>query len=151
MAVSSTMSYEILRRLPRWNRRARTVWCKQDPRRGRFDLDGTLLDTETIARELFISACREIGCSCEMEVYEETVGLNVRQAHDVFFERLGPEFPYPELRKLSSRWFSERLDQGPVDLKQGAIELLAVLETREVPVGLCTSTGRKTVENQKNI
>ena len=54
-----------------------------------FDLDGTLLDTETIARELFISACREIGCSCEMEVYEETVGLNVRQAHDVFFERLG--------------------------------------------------------------
>ena len=58
-----------------------------------------------------------------MEVYEETVGLNVRQAHDVFFERLGPEFPYPELRKLSSRWISERLDQGAVDLKQGAIEL----------------------------
>ena len=81
-----------------------------------------------------------------MEVYEETVGLNVRQAHDVFFERLGPEFPYPELRKLSSRWFSERLDQGPVDLKQGAIELLELLERLEVPVGLCTSTGRKTVE-----
>ena len=61
-----------------------------------------------------------------MEVYEETVGLNVRQAHDVFFERLGPEFPYPELRKLSSSRFSERLDQGPVDLKQGAIELLVL-------------------------
>ena len=81
-----------------------------------------------------------------MEVYEETVGLNVRQAHDVFLEHLGPEFPYPELRKLSSRWFSERLDQGAVDLKQGAIELLVLLETLEVPVGLCTSTGRKTVE-----
>ena len=111
-----------------------------------FDLDGTLIDTETIAREFFISACREIGCRCEIEVYEETVGLNVTQAHEVFFERLGAEFPYPELRKLSSRWFAERLDQGPVDLKQGAIELLVLLEILEVPIGLCTSTGRKTVE-----
>ena len=111
-----------------------------------FDLDGTLLDTETTARELFIAACREIGCRCEIEVYEETVGLNVRQAHEVFFERLGREFPYPELRKLSSRWFAERLDQGPFDLKQGAIELLVLIKTLEIPVGLCTSTGRKTVE-----
>ena len=64
----------------------------------------------------------------------------------MFLERLGPGFPYPALRKLSSRWFSERIDQGPVDLKQGAIELLVLLEALEVPVGLCTSTGRKTVE-----
>ena len=64
----------------------------------------------------------------------------------MFLERLGPGYPYPELRKLSSRWFSERIDQGPVDLKQGAIELLVLLDALEVPVGLCTSTGRKTVE-----
>ena len=64
----------------------------------------------------------------------------------MFLERLGPVYPYPELRKLSSRWFSERIDQGPVDLKQGAIELLVLLDALEVPVGLCTSTGRKTVE-----
>ena len=35
-----------------------------------------------------------------MEVYEETVGLNVRQAHDVFLERLGPSFLTLNLESL---------------------------------------------------
>ena len=111
-----------------------------------FDLDGTLLDTETISRDLFVRACVQVGCECEIEVYEETIGLNVRQAHELFLDRLGPGYPYVEIRKLTSKWFSERIDSAPVDTKEGASLLLEILTGLDISVGLCTSTGRKTVE-----
>ncbi len=109
-------------------------------------MDGTLLDTETIARDLFVLACDEIGCECKIDVYEETIGLNVRQAHELFLKRLGPGYPYVEIRKLTSKWFSERIDSAPVATKEGASLLLRLLTSLDINVGLCTSTGRSTVE-----
>ncbi|MDC0214010.1 HAD family phosphatase [Gammaproteobacteria bacterium] len=109
-------------------------------------MDGTLLDTETIARELFVLGCSELGCECKIEVYEETIGLNFRQAHLIFLDRAGPEYPYSEIRKLTSKWFSDRINEGPLPTKEGASLLLETLAGLDIDIGLCTSTGRKTVD-----
>lgn len=109
-------------------------------------MDGTLIDTETLARDLFIRACLEIGCECKIEIYEETIGLNVRQAHELFLDRLGSDYPYVEIRKLTSKWFSERIKDSPVATKEGSLILLDTLASLNIKIGLCTSTGRKSVE-----
>jgi HAD superfamily hydrolase (TIGR01509 family) len=108
-----------------------------------FDLDGTLLDTERLARIFFTEACALVGCHCEIETYESTVGLNVRQAKEIFEQNLGDEFPFGEVRELTSRWFYERINSAPVDLKQGAMEILVLVRSLNIKIGLCTSTGRK--------
>ena len=61
-----------------------------------FDMDGLLLDSETIALATFIEACREIGFEpSNMGPYFRCIGTNWATTRDILIEGYGDVFMCP--------------------------------------------------------
>ncbi len=104
-----------------------------------FDMDGLLLDTESIALATFEDACRVHGLDVERAVYERCIGTSVQGTRDILAGVLG----YDAYDRLSRDWFSgykARVSTQAVDIKDGGLEILELTRSLGVPVALATST-----------
>jgi HAD superfamily hydrolase (TIGR01509 family) len=104
-----------------------------------FDLDGTLVDTETIAMRSGLAAFEAIGHPVDLGFLQQLVGMDgpssgkIIQAHR----------PRMELARLEAMWrqgFDEEIRQS-LPLKPGATEILA-LAPLHMPRVLVTSSRR---------
>jgi HAD superfamily hydrolase (TIGR01509 family) len=110
------------------------------PRALVFDMDGLLLDTERIALETFEIVCRQHNMPVEREIYFRCVGSNMAGTRDILQQALGPDFPYEPISKDWMSLYFERVSTQAVDLKDGALALLDLVERRGLPIALATST-----------
>ena len=108
------------------------------------DMDGLLLDSERLARDAFIQACRDIDLPINLEVYHQCIGSTYAKTEELLTNAYGPEFSYEVLDTRWSHHYHARLAQSPVPVKDGARELLEFLTARDVPAALVTSTRRTT-------
>ena len=51
-----------------------------------FDMDGLLLDTEQIARDGFMAACRSVGVEPDPDVYLRTIGTKSPNTRRILME-----------------------------------------------------------------
>ena len=114
-----------------------------------FDLDGLLLDTETIARNAFLDACNEVGWEqTDFDVYVQCIGRHGPEIGDVLKAGYGADFPWEEIGPITQRRYHEFIDHRPADIKSGASELLAYAEECEIPCGLATSSRLPTTNSK---
>ncbi len=59
-----------------------------------FDMDGTLLDSETLARAYFEQACLDVYQAVDMCVYDRCVGATWEATETLMRESYGPAFPF---------------------------------------------------------
>jgi HAD superfamily hydrolase (TIGR01509 family) len=88
-----------------------------------FDLDGTLIDTESLAMASGLQAFADVGHPVELDFLHRLIGID--QPSSVHLIR--NHRPDIDLEALNSHWgagFRARLDDG-LDLKPGTSELLA--------------------------
>lgn len=103
-----------------------------------FDLDGTLVDTESLAVTTGIRAFAEVGHRVDEAFMHGLVGKAEPQAAELIRGAL----PGIDLTAFRAAWrigFDRAIEEG-LPLKAGAVELLGLLEH---PLGLVTSTGRE--------
>lgn len=103
-----------------------------------FDLDGTLIDTESLALTSGLAAFAEAGFPVDVAFLHRLVGLDQPSATAVIRAAL-PDVP---LEQVNLRWrqgFRAQLDGG-LPLKSGVIDLLTRLSGRAI--ALVTSSGR---------
>jgi HAD superfamily hydrolase (TIGR01509 family) len=105
-----------------------------------FDMDGLLLDSERVAIDTFVDACRECDYEPDLSVYYRCIGTTFDRVQDIMREGYGREFP---IEKIIPRW--ERLYHDfaaikPIPLKAGAQGLLTYLEKSGVRKVVVTST-----------
>lgn len=103
-----------------------------------FDLDGTLVDTETIAAATGILAFAAHGHAVDEAFMHSLIGKDEPTAARIIRAAL----PGADLESVSSHWragFDAGVAQG-LPLKRGAADLLA---TPDLPRVLVTSTGRE--------
>ena len=106
-----------------------------------FDMDGLLLDTESIYQQIFEHACSQVGWpSPNMAIYSQCMGAPEREIEEILRKFYGPSFPYEAVEKIWRESYVEHFLKRPVDVKPGARELLSYCRNKDIPCGLATST-----------
>jgi len=107
-----------------------------------FDLDGTLIDSESLVREAHFAACAAFGVTMSDAQFLSLVGMH-RDANNVSLLRFyGPDFPLERFHDATRAFVGER----SAPLKAGALELMAALDEAALPFGLATSSRRNWVD-----
>ena len=101
-----------------------------------FDLDGTLIDTETVAMATGMAAFAALGHPVDNRFMQRLVGVDLPSAA-VIISAAHPALNQDELQHHWHRAFAAEIDRG-LPLKPGALELLSA---RHRPMALVTSSG----------
>jgi HAD superfamily hydrolase (TIGR01509 family) len=106
-----------------------------------FDLDGLLLDTETIALSAFLKTCSYFGLPAQQELFIRCIGTNQARGREVLAEGLRGQVDHLLFEEVWDRHYDERTTNERIALKDGAAELLAHISSLRLPVAVATSTG----------
>ncbi len=109
-----------------------------------FDMDGLLLDTESIALATFIAACRETGFEPDLTVYRRCIGTTYQNTREILTQGYGKAFDYERVSKSWSRRFAAETENRPVPLKEAARGILDDLAEAKTKMAVVTSTRRST-------
>lgn len=105
-----------------------------------FDLDGTLIDTEKIYREIWPITIDLLGHKMTDEMYLSLRSLGRPYAPAKFKEWYGEDFDYDEARRIRKGFFDERVEKNGIQLKKGALELLSFLHDQNIVTAIATAT-----------
>ena len=104
-----------------------------------FDLDGTLIDTESLAIASGMQAFAEAGFPVDLDFLHRLIGVDQPSAGKIILAAL----PAIDLKTLGTRWnigFQDRVDAG-LDLKPGVLALLEL--AGHLPHAVVTSSSRR--------
>jgi HAD superfamily hydrolase (TIGR01509 family) len=111
-----------------------------------FDMDGLLLDTETIYIEAMQAAALGLGRKMSLEFCHSMVGVPSHECNLMIEAYYGEGFDLTEFREHFSM-HRRRLMEGGIPVKPGVVELLDFLAGRGLPLAVATSAGRATAEH----
>jgi HAD superfamily hydrolase (TIGR01509 family) len=106
-----------------------------------FDMDGTLLDTETLYEQVMMESARDMGRTLTEALHLSLIGTPAEEGDRLILEAFGAGFDVEAFRHRVHHGLEVLAVQG-VPLKRGALELLTFLRARGVGTGLATSTAR---------
>lgn len=109
-----------------------------------FDLDGTLVDSMWMWKEIDIEYLKRFGIEFPMDLQSCVEGMSFSETAIYFKER----FNLPDsLDQIKSDWNKMAWDKylNEVPLKEGVTELLEHLKEHNIPAGIATSNSRELV------
>ena len=104
-----------------------------------FDMDGTLLDTESVFKTIVFEVCTELGFEMTDAVHMSMVGGSHEHTNKLLLESYGVSFPYTLFDERCRVIMRER-SHGGVPVKPGALELVQELRERNIPTAVATSS-----------
>jgi len=107
-----------------------------------FDMDGLMLDTESIYKLSWQKAAEDCGYVLDDPFYLTLIGQPNEACEAVLLERFGLDFPLADFRgRWSSIWRTE-VESSGIPTKVGLLDLLSFLRKEQVPVAIATSSDR---------
>lgn len=105
-----------------------------------FDLDGLLIDTETVYVNTAKWCCELYGYEVPEDLLYEIMGKTETAIRQMFLDRLGNDFPYDEFIEKRVSLRLPYLEKHPVQRKKGLEELFQYLEKNNIKKSLATSS-----------
>ncbi|MDN3616047.1 MAG: HAD family hydrolase [Vibrio gallaecicus] len=105
-----------------------------------FDMDGLLLDTERVCMRIFEEACQAQGVPFLKDVYLNIIGCNAKTIEQLFRKGYGKDLDYPALNNEWRTRYSNIVKHQAIPVKEGVIELLEWLKSKNIPIAVATST-----------
>ena len=112
-----------------------------------FDMDGLLVDTESVARDAMMAAAHDLGRELPMPVFLSMVGTNHARSAQILKAHFGDE---GVVAQFQQGWLERfhAMDAAEIQLKAGVIELLDHLDMTPTPRAVCTSSTHASVQRQ---
>lgn len=108
-----------------------------------FDMDGTLMDTETLSFECFRRSCLEEGIELTKEFYANVIG----SSHDIlkrkFIGEYGSNMDYDRIYQKRNQLFYESMESEGVVIKKGYQKLREYLNINKIKSAVATSTPKR--------
>jgi len=112
-----------------------------------FDMDGVLLDTETLYRTAIFAACAAQGRAMVDHVHLSLIGTPKEMADTLLMAHFGDGFDIDRYNATCKEHFVGLCGAG-IPLRPGVRQLLIYLQREGIPRGVATSTRRTTAEAQ---
>ncbi|MDP4120813.1 MAG: HAD family phosphatase [Bacillota bacterium] len=110
-----------------------------------FDMDGLMIDTETIIYKLYKQVFKEHGYELTLDIFKESIGLRTVDTSAVYKAHYDDKFDYIKLRDYAQgRFWKYFADAGDAVIKKGLFELLDYAKANELKLAVATSTRRET-------
>jgi HAD superfamily hydrolase (TIGR01509 family) len=110
-----------------------------------FDMDGLLIDSETLVRAAVTRTAQALGHDFPDALYARTIGRSEADYVALIGEHFGPGFPLARFLEEEAREVERAFEAG-VCLKTGVVELIDEIEARGLPFALATSSSRRSAE-----
>jgi HAD superfamily hydrolase (TIGR01509 family) len=111
-----------------------------------LDMDGTLLDTETVYLQSTIAALAACGYSDGItELCHSMIGIPGPDCEVMLRKHFGDGFPFDDVNRAFMAHCADTFATG-LPLKRGAIALLDALDAARLPKAIVTSSSRRTAD-----
>jgi len=111
-----------------------------------FDMDGLIVDTEAVFRDVMMKASLARGVELPLDVFLAMVGLPHDSSRHIALAHFGADFDYDPWIAHAWELARARLEAG-APVKAGVGELLDRLDAVGLPRAIATSSRRETVES----
>lgn len=115
-----------------------------------FDMDGVLLDTESICDRTWELAAKDFGIERDdaMRIISLCRGTNKKTSREIILRELGEDFDVESYMKKTSDYFKVISENEGIALMPYVKECLAYLEKKGYRLALASSTRKVVVESQ---
>lgn len=103
-------------------------------------MDGLLLDTERLRRDLFIETSSRLAAPVTHEQYSTIIGLSEADARSSFEQRFGKSFPWEAIQKCIKDEEARRAETDGWPLRPLVTEALQKISQFEKKMAVATST-----------
>ncbi len=111
-----------------------------------LDLDGVLIDTESISRMAWMRAASEFGFEIPETLYQKIVGYSVADARKEISTLTNGRIDMDNYMERSAAIYYDEMRSNGVGLMPGVPELLEYLQHRELKLAIATSTIQEQAE-----
>lgn len=111
-----------------------------------FDMDGVLLDTENMSREMFTRTSEKYGYPLPDGLYIRMLGTTTESNRLLLARELGADYPFDRVMGEHLADCVEVARRGELPVKPGVADCMAGLKARGLKRALATSTDRAVVE-----
>ncbi len=112
-----------------------------------FDMDGVLIDSERLGREIYKEECARLGYPGLSDAQFETLLGKTRDADcELMKTYFGPAFPFDEMYENYRGRLLQTAVDGKLPCRPGVAECMEGLKKRGLKIALATSTSRPSVE-----
>lgn len=105
-----------------------------------LDMDGLMLDTETIYKRAWQNAATECGYTLDDDFYFTLIGQPNPACEAALLERFGDGFPLPEFQDRWAGLWRTEVESFGIPTKPGLAELLSFLRDHQIPTAVATSS-----------
>ncbi len=112
-----------------------------------FDMDGVILDSESICDRTWKLALEEAGLKDDKDAINKCRGTNLKDTYKILYELYGHDFPAEKFMKRSSELFHQIENTNGIPLMPYAKEILEYLKPK-YKLALASSTRKASVCRQ---
>jgi len=106
-----------------------------------FDMDGLMLDTETVARMIWQQSARDIGYEITNERFARFIGRRDDDCQ-VILKEWWPDFSAEKMRERIRHHWMDYFSRQVIPRKPGLVELIDFVDSLEIAKAVATSSTR---------